>query len=92
MGGSGAGGKSSKSGTDTVLRADATLTVPDQTVKAVLRLDGSTVAEQNVVVSGTDATTVSATVPSSKINSGASFEAEYFLGDTSLLVGKTTVQ
>jgi hypothetical protein len=83
---------SSKSGTDTVLRADATLTVPDQTVKVVLRLDGSTVAEQTVAVSGKDATTVSATVPTSKISSGASFEAEYFLGDTSLLLGKTSLQ
>lgn len=83
---------SAKSGTDTVLRADATLTVPDQTVKAVLRLDGSKVAEQDVVVSRTDATTVSATLPSSKISSGASFEAEFFLGDTSILLGKTTLQ
>ena len=83
---------SSKSGTDTVLSAAATLTVPKETVRAVLRLNGSSVAEQNVVVSAGDATTVSATVPTGKITSGASFEAEYFLGDTSLLLGKSTLQ
>jgi hypothetical protein len=82
----------SKSGTDTVLNVAATLTLPDQTVKAVLRLGGSEVATQNVVVAAADATKVTATVPSSKVTSGAVFEAEFLQGDKSLLSGKVTLQ
>jgi hypothetical protein len=55
-------------------------------------LNGSSVAEQEVAVAAGDATTVTASVPTSKITAGASFEAEYFLGDTSLLLGKSTLQ
>jgi hypothetical protein len=82
---------SSKSGTDTVLSVAATLTLPNQTVKAVLRLNGSAVAEQDVVIAATDATTVSATVASSKISTGAVFQAEFLQGETSLLAGQTTL-
>ncbi|MBN2577069.1 MAG: DUF5107 domain-containing protein [Deltaproteobacteria bacterium] len=82
---------SSKSGTDTVLNVAATLTVPDQTVKAILRLGGSAVAEQDVVVAAAEATTVSATVASSKASSGTVFEAEFLQGDRSLLSGKITL-
>ena len=44
---------SAKSGSDTVLSVAATLTLPNQTVKAVLRLNGTAVAEQDVVVAAT---------------------------------------
>lgn len=83
---------SSKSGTDTALSVAATLTLPKQTVRAVLRLNGTVIADQNVVVAATDATTVSATVASSKISSGAVFQAEFLQGDTSLLSGQITLQ
>jgi hypothetical protein len=76
------------SGTDTTLTADATLTLPDQTVRAVLRLDGSVVAEQDVVVATTGPTSVSATVTTSEIASGSVFEAEFLQADTSLLSGQ----
>src|SRR5690606_19496929 len=46
----------SESGADTVLSAAATLTLPDQTVRAVLRLDGTVVLEQDVTVAASDAT------------------------------------
>ena len=79
---------SSKTGTDTVLSAATTLTLPNQTVKAVLRLNGAAIAEQDVVVAATDATTVSATVPSSTISPGDVFQAELLQGDSSLLSGQ----
>jgi hypothetical protein len=79
---------SSEAGTDTVLSATATLTVPDQTVRAVLRLDGTTIAEQDVVVAAADATTVSASVESGSIPSGAVLDAEFLQGSTSLLSGQ----
>ena len=74
-----------------MLNVTATLTLPNQAVKAILRLNGSTVATQDVVVSATDATKVSATVPSSQISSGAVFQAELLQGDTSLLAGQITL-
>jgi hypothetical protein len=83
---------SSKSGTDTVLSVAATLTLPNQTVKAILRLNGSDIATQDVVVSATDATKVSATVASSQATSGAAFQAEFLQGDRSLLSGQITLQ
>jgi len=76
---------SSVSGTDTVLSAAATLTLPNQTVKAILRLNDTVVAEKDVVVAAADATQVSATVPSSGITAGAVFEVEFVQGDKSLL-------
>ena len=80
-----------ESGTDVVLSASSTLTIPGQTVKATLRLDGDVIAEQDVVISGTEATTVSATVPSADVSPGAIFEAELFLGDASLLSGQVAL-
>lgn len=82
---------SSKSGTDTVLNVAAMLTQPSQTVKAILRLGGSAVVEQDVVVAAAEATTVSATVASSQAASGTAFEAEFLQGDRSLLSGKITL-
>jgi len=73
-----------------VLSANTSLALPNQTVKAILRLGGSVVAEKDVLVAPKDATVVSATVPSSQA-AGAVFEAEIRQGDQSLLVGKTTL-
>ncbi len=83
---------SSETGADTVLSAAATLTLPDQTVKAILRLDGNVVLEQDVVVAATEATTVSASVASSEISPGAVFEAEFLQADSSLLSGQISLQ
>jgi hypothetical protein len=83
---------SSKSGTDTVLNVAAALTLPNQTVKAILRLNGSAVAEKDVVVAAAEATSVSATVSSSQVSPGAVFQAEFLQGDTSLVSGQTTLQ
>jgi hypothetical protein len=80
------------SGADTVLTAAATLVIPNQTVKARLRLDGVVVAEQDVVVAAADATKVTATVPSSQVMPGAIFTAEFAQGDTILLGGQTTLK
>ena len=82
----------SESGADAVLSAAATLTLPDQTVRAVLRLNGNVILEQDVVVASTAATTVSATVASSEITAGAVFEAEFLQGDSSLLSGQVALQ
>ena len=82
----------SEAGADTVLSAAATLTLPDQTVKAILRVNGSVIAEQDVVVATTDATTVNVTVASSEISPGAVFEAEFLQGDSRLLSGQTALQ
>ncbi len=83
---------SADTGADTVLSAAATLTLPDQTVTAVLRLDGSVVAEQDVVVAATGPTTVDATVASSEVSPGAIFEAEFSQGNSSLLSGQIALQ
>lgn len=80
-----------ESGADTVLTAAATLTLPDQTVRAVLRLDGNVISEQEVVVQATAATTVSATLATSELAPGANFEAEFLQGDTSLLTGQVAI-
>lgn len=82
----------SAAGAESVLTAAATLTLPGQTVKALLRLDGTVIAEQDVVVLATEATTVSATVASSEIAPGAVFEAEFIQGDNRLLSGQVTLQ
>lgn len=81
----------SESGTELGLEAAATLTVPEQTVHAILRLDGSVIAEEDVVVAAAEATMLSATVPSADAPSGAVFEAEFLQGDTSLLKGQITL-
>ncbi len=82
---------SSEAGTDTMLRAAATLVLPNQTVQAILRLDGSVVAEEDVVVVAADATIVTATVPSSGISAGSVFEVEFLRGDMSLLSAALTL-
>jgi hypothetical protein len=82
----------SKAGTDTVLSVASTLTLPKQTVKAILRLNGAAIAEQDVVVAATEANTVSVTVANSKISAGAVFQAEFLQGDRSLLSGQITLQ
>ena len=78
----------SATGADTTLSATATLTLPGQTVKAILRLNGGAIAEQDVIVATTDATTVSVTVASSEIAPGAIFEAEFLQGENGLLSGQ----
>lgn len=83
---------SSKSGADTLLNAAASLTLPNQTVKAVLRLGDKVVAEQDVTVSATQSTTLSATVPTSDAPAGAVFEAEFLQGEKSLLAGQKALQ
>jgi hypothetical protein len=82
---------SARSGSDTVLTAAASLTLPNQTVKAVLRLGGTAVAEQDVVVAATGATTVNATVASSRVSAGAVFAVEFQQGGRSLLAGQMTL-
>lgn len=83
----------SETGTETTvtLSAAATLTVPDQSVHAVLRLGGNIIAEEDVVVAAAAPTTVSASVPSADVTAGAVLEAEFLQGDTSLLKGQRTL-
>jgi hypothetical protein len=80
---------SSKSGSDTALSVTATLTVPNQTVKAVLKLDGTVVSEQDIVVDPAKANTITATVANSKAATGAVFSVEILQGDKSLLTAQT---
>jgi hypothetical protein len=80
-----------KGGTDSLLSAVATLTVPNQTVKAILRLNGSVIAEKELTPEPAKATTVEASVANSAAPTGAVFEAEFRQGDKSLLSGKTTL-
>ena len=82
---------STKSGSNTALSVAATLTLPNQTVKAILRLNGTSVAEQDVVVATAGPTTVSANVPNSQAPTGAVFAVEFRQGDRSLLAGQTTL-
>jgi hypothetical protein len=82
---------SSASGADTVLSLTATLTVPHQSVRAILRLDGNVVAEETVVVDPAAATNVSGAVPSSDAPAGSVFEGEIVLGGTSLLTGQVVL-
>jgi hypothetical protein len=77
---------------NTLLVATATLVVPNQTVKAILRLGGTVVAEKDVVVAAADATIVTATVPTSDAAPGAVFEAEFLQGDRSLLKAQTALK
>lgn len=83
---------SAESGADTVLTATATLTVPNQAVTAILRLDGAVVAEEDVVVSATEPNTVSVTVPSAEAPTGAALEAEFLREGESLLLGQIAVE
>jgi hypothetical protein len=78
-------------GTESTLNVDATLTVPDQTVKAVLSLDGGVVSEQDVVVQAGEPTHVTASVASDIVTAGTVFDAEFLLGGQSLLSGQVTL-
>jgi hypothetical protein len=51
----------------------------------------SVAADQDGVVAATDATTVSVTVPTSKISAGAIFEAKFLQGNTRLLSRQMTL-
>ncbi len=82
---------SARSGSDTVLTVAASLTLPNQAAKAVLRLNGSVIKEQDVVIAAMGATTVSATVPSSGVSAGAVFAVDLRQGDRSLLAGQITL-
>ncbi len=82
----------SASGTDTVLQATATLTLPGQSVTAVLKLDGEVIAEQQLAVPAGEAVTVEATRASSDLSAGAVFEAEFLRGDDSLLSGQMALE
>jgi len=77
---------------NTTLSAAATLVVPNQTVHAILRLGGNVVVEKDVTVAATDATTVTATVPSTDAGAGAVFAVEFLQGDKSLLGAQTTLK
>jgi len=79
---------SAASGSDTTLDVAASLTRPSQTFKAILRLGGNVVAEQDVVAAAADATKLSARVPTSMIAAGAVFEAEFLQGGQSVLKGQ----
>ena len=81
----------SKGGTDSLLSAVATLTVPNQTVKAILRLNGTVITEKDLILEAAKATTVEATLANSAVPAGAVFEAEFRQGSTSLLSGQTTL-
>jgi hypothetical protein len=81
----------SETGAGTVLSATAMLTLPNQTVKAILRLNGTTVAEKDVIVPAAEATTVSAAVPITQAPAGAVFEAEFLQADRTLLSAQRTL-
>jgi len=78
-------------GANSVLGVAATLTLPGQTVHAILKLDGAVVHEADVVVDPAAATTVEATVPTSSIAPGAVLGAEFLQGTTSLLAGQVAL-
>ncbi len=78
-------------GAEEELIVSATLTLPEQPVTAILRLDGSVVAEQAVVAAATEAMTVTATVPTEDLASGSIFAAEFLQGGTSLLSGQVVL-
>jgi len=80
-----------ENGADSVLGVAATLTLPGQTVHAILKLDGAVVHEADVVVDPAAATTVEATVPTSSVAAGAVLEAEFLQGTTSLLSGQVAL-
>lgn len=79
-------------GVGTTLSATATLTLPDQAVTALLRLNGDIILEQEMVVATTQATSVSVSMASSDATAGALFEAEFRRGETSLLSGQITLE
>lgn len=79
------------SGSDKALSIAASLTEPNQPIKAIFRVGGMVVAEKDATAAADDATKISATVPSSMAPTGAVFEAELMHGATSLLKGQITL-
>ena len=77
--------------TDDTFNVAATLVRPNQTLKAILRLNGKVVSEQAVVSAAADVTKLSTTVPTSMLSAPTVFEAEFLQGDKSLLKGQLTV-
>jgi hypothetical protein len=67
------------------------LTIPGQSVHAVLRVDGQVIGEEDVVVAAAESNAVSVTLPTSSVSPGATFEAEFLQGSTSLLSGQLTL-
>jgi hypothetical protein len=67
----------SKSEAHTVLSAIATLNSPNQTVKAILRLDAKVLTEKDVQLEAAKATTLEVTLAGTAIPSGAVFAAEF---------------
>jgi hypothetical protein len=78
-------------GTDTTLRAVASLTWPGRTVVARLLLDAMVVAQTELVVPADGPVSLDATVPTSMMAGGAQIEAEYTSEGELLLQGELTV-
>lgn len=79
-------------GSDRMLELAASLTEPDQALKAIFRIDGAVVGERDVTASAAEATKASVGVPSAMAPAGAVFEAELKRGDASLLKGQLTLK
>lgn len=80
------------SGTDAVVSAIATLTIPGQTVHAVLEIDGATVHEEDVIVEPALATTVEVTLPATAAPAGATAAVEFRQGAVVLLSGEVVLE
>jgi len=78
-------------GSDKRLSVAASLVQPNQMIKAVFRVNGTVVGQQDVVAAAADATKASVSVASSMAPAGAAFEAELLSGDKSLLKGQITL-
>lgn len=82
---------SSVSGMDTQLSAVATLTLPNEGLSAVLRVNDSIVGRADVVVSAAAPTRVSTSVPTSMAPAGATFQVDFLRGDQVLLSAQRTL-
>jgi len=83
---------STTSGVNAVLSALATLTVPNQTVHAVMKLSGSVVREEDILVSPAEATTLEVSVPASSVLAGAELSIEFSQESRALLTAKIVLQ
>jgi len=81
----------STTGADTTLSVAASLNEPNQTLKAILRLNGIVVTEQMVVAAAAESTKLSATVASTMVSPNSVFEAEFLQADNSWLKGQITL-
>jgi hypothetical protein len=79
---------STVNGTDRMLEVTASLTIPDQTVTVVCKVDDQVVKEQELVAAASEATTLSVSVPSADAPAGAVFAVEFKQGATALLAGQ----